>query len=1188
MTGEKKKYELFKYSSKFQSLLDMNIYHYKKLFFTKNIPVITKDNLFNYYDNLKRKYKNKYQLYDIKNYFVEFFCKFIGENDIIYELNASHELAQDILLCNSLKKIKLIININDFKTSYKTEKIKDKNKKSFLSLFQTIFDIKRISKILEIIIISKRNEESDKNSLFIKALATNIYKFKPKIKTNDTGIYFDIFDYSRELKEYEGENYNIFKFWKLIVPCQNICYISDEIYNNINFDIDLTNPIDIKNSSFDLDFIKKYKIKNYFIKLNYEDLWSFNDDFTNIKKLELNIKDSIIEDITNCKEYSKLFEENGRRRRGRGRGKNMNLGLDQNRNIEEITKKFYSNNMPYIQFFNKFKNFLDKINEEEESRLKFLKFFETSKFDDLTILLNVYYGNWVKFSRYCLNKLINSIELYLVYYNPNEIQFLNELKKYKSIKISIHSCKEENNKEKYNILKFDKESNVEHFYLSIYFYDFIPKYNIDFPINFEKLITLDLSYSLVLNRTTHINFPLTEKYCKYKFLNLKNLKLNFFYDCDECIYNSPKELIPYLTNNLQFCPLLENFDISYEIFEKNIDELYLVLEGIKCLKYLKSLYINSKIKEVSIINTNEFFKVYPEYLNYCPFLNDIKFKISDLLKYDLLYEKYINYKYNDIVIKDYLYIKTLGQKSSYATYLCKNKENKKVVIRKLKKSRINNSLDLFNNEKYCLKKFKNNKNVINYIDFYNDKHFEYIIYEYIENTITKYNSKIIKNNVCDILLQFYMSSRKDKNIIILPILPTNILITNNYDVILLGFGYLNLYPNGKEKKGKLSYFYRRMNTYFKENFSLSFLNNYYNEYIDDIKNYYDYNFNWSYALAKTRFKNLKIKNKLEFVFKVNICKIILNKDFIFTLQNNAIIVYDKLKFNKITGIINVKDDEDEDEEEDETKEDEKFNLINFILIDDNILVILDSDTIYTVSFIKNKLKIIDEINYRDLNENNINNKIKNISNKDLKLNEIVYIEKDDIILTCGNGVCSWQINKKNNKLKFIKFYPELNNYTIFPIKNSNIPLINIDNEKLIFYSINNEFDIITEFEYIHNIKNWPIYELKLFKQKEEYCYALLYNTLIIFKIINEQKKIDCLYKCCFKRKDIKYIFPVQKGIFFGSEQYSFDYLTKVKDDYKIIDYFHLNFEYDEYYDIIPEKNNLFVVGHNSIIEYYKT
>ena len=123
-------------------------------------------------------------------------------------------------------------------------------------------------------------------------------------------------------------------------------------------------------------------------------------------------------------------------------------------------------------------------------------------------------------------------------------------------------------------------------------------------------------------------------------------------------------------------------------------------------------------------------------------------------------------------------------------------------MRKFKKSRINNSRDLFENEKYCLKKFKNNKNVIKYIDFYSDKHFEYIIYEYIENTISIYKSEIIRNKVCDILEQFYSSSKKDKNIILLPILPTNILITNNYNVILIGFGYLNLYLNEKEKEGK--------------------------------------------------------------------------------------------------------------------------------------------------------------------------------------------------------------------------------------------------------------------------------------------------------------------------------------------------------------------------------------------------
>ena len=181
----------------------------------------------------------------------------------------------------------------------------------------------------------------------------------------------------------------------------------------------------------------------------------------------------------------------------------------------------------------------------------------------------------------------------------------------------------------------------------------------------------------------------------------------------------------------------------------------------------------------------------------------------------MIYEKNINYKINDIVIKDYLYIKTLGQKSSYSTYLCKNKENKKVIIRKFKKSRINNSLDLFENEKYCLNKFKNNKNIIKHIEFYHDKYFEYIIYEYIENIITKYNNKNIRNKVCDILEQFYISTKKDKNIILLPILPTNILITDKYDVILIGFGYLNLYHNEKEELGKLSYFYSRMEIYFK-------------------------------------------------------------------------------------------------------------------------------------------------------------------------------------------------------------------------------------------------------------------------------------------------------------------------------------------------------------------------------------
>ena len=39
--------------------------------------------------------------------------------------------------------------------------------------------------------------------------------------------------------------------------------------------------------------------------------------------------------------------------------------------------------------------------------------------------------------------------------------------------------------------------------------------------------------------------------------------------------------------------------------------------------------------------------------------------------------------------------------------------------------------------------------------------------------------------------------------ILLPILPTNILIKENFDVILLGFGFLNVYPSNSELDGKL-------------------------------------------------------------------------------------------------------------------------------------------------------------------------------------------------------------------------------------------------------------------------------------------------------------------------------------------------------------------------------------------------
>jgi hypothetical protein len=174
---------------------------------------------------------------------------------------------------------------------------------------------------------------------------------------------------------------------------------------------------------------------------------------------------------------------------------------------------------------------------------------------------------------------------------------------------------------------------------------------------------------------------------------------------------APKNLIQILSRNLKFCPVLEKFDVSYENLEDNLDDIKFILEGIKPLKNLRSLILNDKSEQNITITTNEFYESYPEYIKFCPFLNDIKIIINEINKYDLLYEKYINYKTNDVVIKDYIYIKTLGQKDFYSTYLCKNKENIKVVVRKFKKSKMNNILDLFENEKYCLQKFKNKKNI---------------------------------------------------------------------------------------------------------------------------------------------------------------------------------------------------------------------------------------------------------------------------------------------------------------------------------------------------------------------------------------------------------------------------------------------------------------------------------------------
>ena len=693
-----------------------------------------------------------------------------------------------------------------------------------------------------------------------------------------------------------------------------------------------------------------------------------------------------------------------------------------------------------------------------------------------------------------------------------------------------------------------------------------------------------MTFTLVLYENTHINFPLTEKNNQYNFPNLKNLKINFFYDCELCKINSPKDLIQNLSDNFKFCPILENLVIYYELFEKNPIELNLILNGIKCLKYLRSLYIYTKTKEGRIIETNEFYDVYPEFINYCPFLNDIKMEISEFLKYDFLYEKNINYKINDIVIDKYFYIETLGQKSSYTTYLCKNKENKKVVIRKFKKSRIDNESCLFENEKYCLQKYKNSTNIINYIEFLCDEHFEYIVYEYIEDTFKKIKSKKISIKVCNILEKFYSSAKKDKKIILLPILPSNILIKKNFDVILTGFGYINIYFDDIDKKDKLYKFYVKMKDYHEEIFSLIPMSDSYNDYINDIRKYYYLNNSWSYLLAKIKYKKIKIKNKIKFEKKLNIGKIIINKDNIFTLQENSIVIYDRKKFDKITEI-KIHEGNNKDKEEDENnKKNIKINSYDFILIDDNILIILYNNNLYTFTFNNNQLKKVNVLLFE------LSYGIYNTKNKDnfISLREIIYFEKKDLVLISGkNSVFAYNLNKIEKKLTFIKIYNNLNSNSIFKLENNyDIPLISIGDEKLFFYKINDKNELKFSFDYIHNINNYSFYENKKLIQDNNYCYILLLNSIMIIRINYEQKKIDCLFRCCLGINEIKNIFPSLNGIFFIEvRDYFSKYLTKINGEYEIIkNRFYL--ENLRIYDVVKDENaeRLFIIGSETIIE----
>ena len=116
------------------------------------------------------------------------------------------------------------------------------------------------------------------------------------------------------------------------------------------------------------------------------------------------------------------------------------------------------------------------------------------------------------------------------------------------------------------------------------------------------------------------------------------------------------------------------------------------------------------------------------------------------------------------------------------------------------------------------------------------------------------------------------------------------------------------------------------------------------------------------------------------------------------MQNNSIIIYFNNNFNKIADI--------------EFPEEEK-NLITFSLIDDNILIILNSLKIYFVSFEKKQLVITMVIEYKYLKEKfNINLINDDNNSQSISFREITYMKDFDIIFTSGNIVCSWELNKK--------------------------------------------------------------------------------------------------------------------------------------------------------------------------------
>ena len=937
--GNNSKLKLIKVNKSLQKRCFISLFDYQDYYFRKNIK-IEQNFLLDYYQFLKRCYSKNYPLKIIQKYYIEFFCKFLKENNIDFILNASHELAIDILLSKYLEKIKIIIYLENYKKNCienynlcqalfnnpKVEKLiimekenkrkskrKKKRKENIIKMermgknasksldwffpmsidndydyYKNQYRIERkeVSTSMDRIFFNNSDEKNDfdedndfdnshdiennddndndndndydiyndideANSNFRSILINNCIKYLPNIQTNDILLLNSL-----NLQK------NIFKSIELIIPLENPSdyYNIKKLEGISGFKIIINEkPFHIK----DLENIYRYELnklienKDLYLNLIIDedenkklDYLKDKINFNEIKKLELLFKGSLFfhkkrrerergmrrrgrggRKLVEWEEYRErhlknvelLFKgkerERGMRRRGRG---GRNLGeWEENENDDEVLNIIFQK-YPFLEdLFDKGYGYNGGYDGDKYFHNQILDLLEKSPFESLVLSNGEDYKQGI-------NKKENSIDLSLSIesFENFEPKFLKRLSYYERVNLKVGkfcgegNCNYWSEKQAY-LFKYDIDSKVKYFSfyfiigkMASYFDDYCFFYNLEFPINFENLITLKLEYNAFISNNITIKFPLTEYFCDNNFPNLKCLSLYMYLDIK--VIDKKKEIIiQNLSNNLKFCQNLEILNIKYKF---SIDDIKNILKGITILKHLKEFSLNEVEKEysfeeergnkISEINEDEFYKYFPEYINYCPFLNKIKIQIYNFNYNDLIFEKNIKYKTNDIIIKNYKYVETLSIKKSFSTYLCNNEINKKVVLRKFKKSRINDALKIFEDEKKYLKKFKNIPYFINYIEFLEDEHYEYIIYEYIENVISKSHYKheyelrpihpdeyyiAVSRKIIILVEKFFNFVNNNEKILSDFIKNSDVLITENLDVIFQGFLYLNHY-----------------------------------------------------------------------------------------------------------------------------------------------------------------------------------------------------------------------------------------------------------------------------------------------------------------------------------------------------------------------------------------------------------